>query len=81
MDHQCIQETRIRALETEQAKTEVYYKNIQDDIKEIKEVLKVKPKQEPANLWQPAVIEIIKLITTVVLVLGGLAGLEKFITR
>jgi len=84
MEH-CIQEARIRALETEQAKTEVYYKNTQGDIEEIKEILKQlqQQQQKPRDsaLWQPIIVEVVKLITTVVLILGALAGAEKILTR
>lgn len=82
MEHQCIQEARIQALEKEQVKTEVYYKNIQSDIEEIKESLKqLQQKPKESALWQPIVVEIVKLITTVILVLGALAGAEKLIAR
>lgn len=83
MEHQCYQEARIRALETEQAKTEVYYKNTQQDIEEIKEILKQLQQQKPSNaaLWQPIIVEVVKLMTTMVLILGTLAGAEKILTR
>lgn len=83
MEHQCYQEARIRALETEQAKTEVYYKNTQQDIEEIKEILKQLQQQKPSNaaLWQPIIVEVVKLMTTMVLILGALAGAEKILTR
>lgn len=82
MEH-CIQEVRIRALETEHAKTEVYYENTQKDIEEIKEILKQLQQQRPngSALWQPIIVEVVKLITTVVLILGALAGAEKIISR
>jgi len=83
MEHQCCQEARIRALETEQAKTGVYYKNTRQDIEEIKEILKQLQQQKPSNaaLWQPIIVEVAKLITTMALILGTLAGAEKIIAR
>lgn len=83
MEHQCIQEGRIQALEREQAKTEVYYKNIQKDIEEIKQTLK-ELQQQPRNsasMWQPIVLEVIKLISTMAIILGAIAGAKQILTR
>jgi len=60
----------------------VYYKNTQQDIEEIKEILKQLQQQKPSNatLWRPIIVEVVKLMTTMVLILGALAGAEKILT-
>jgi hypothetical protein len=68
-EHPCIQEERLRKLEIGQAETVVYYKNIRDDIQEIKITMKDIQQSKPdktndAKLWQPVVIEALKLVGT-----------------
>ncbi len=76
---QCIMEKRIRDLETGQAETKIYVKEIRDDIAEVKETLnKLGEKQKSKeDAWSPIVIELIKLVSQTVLVLGAIAGATK----
>jgi DNA repair protein RadC len=87
VDCVCTQESRIRALETGQAETRVYVKEIREDIVEIKATLaklidnppRADPKPEPS--WQPVMTELIKLVGQVVVILGAIAGATKLMGR
>lgn len=81
----CIQEARIRALETQQVENHVYLKVIREDVAEIKSALKqppmspLIPQEDKKNNWLPVVLELIKLITVAILILGGVAGVTKLL--
>ena len=78
--HQCIQEQRIRALENAQTENGVYLKVIREDVAEIKQTLKNYPlPEDKKQSWQPIVLELIKLITVALLILGGVAGVTKLL--
>lgn len=83
--HECIQEQRLRDLETGQAETRVYVKMIKEDIHEIKTSIKeLRPppgaggnSKEAEKAWQPIVIELIKLAGLCVVILGAIVGAVK----
>ena len=82
--HRCIQEERLRELETGQTETRVYVKMIKEDIHEIKtsiKELRAPPKQEDTGdtikVWQPIVIELIKLLGLCIAILGAIVGAIK----
>jgi len=81
--HQCIQEQRIRALENAQTENGVYLKVIREDVAEIKQTLKNYPPPEDKKAqhqqWQPIVLELIRLITVALLILGSVAGVTKLL--
>lgn len=82
-EHKCIMEDRVRALETGQAETRVYVKEIREDIQEIKSTLKSQAAPPPDNskTWSPIIIELIKLVSTCVLILGAIVGAAKVLGR
>ena len=78
--HECIMESRVRALETGQAETKVYVKQILDDIQEIKTTIKnaAPPPQADKIQWQQTVIiELIKVLSTAITVIGTVIGILK----
>lgn len=84
-EHKCIMEERVRALETDQAETRIYVKEIREDIQEIKADIKKaaqhpQPKED-SRIWSQIVIELIKLVTYCVAVLGGVIGAAKIIGK
>ena len=85
--HRCIQEIRIRALETGQAEMRVYVKDIHEDIQEIKSALKeMRPVMNGFNrdnnqLWQAIVMEVIKLAMFSISILGGIVGAVKILGK
>lgn len=86
--HTCIMRDRIGALETGQAETRVYVKQIKEDIQEIKDDLKKiphqqfqQPKETHGKEWVPVVLELIKLITICVTILGAIVGAAKILEK
>lgn len=86
-EHRCIQEQRIRNLETGMAETRVYVKMIKEDSAEIKQSIKEirnSPKTEnDTNIktWQSIMIEIIKLAGLCIMILGSIVGAVKLIGK
>ena len=87
--HRCIQDERIRNLETGQAEMRVYVRDIREDIQEIKSSLK-EYRPPPSNegnssdsvkLWQPIVIELIKLLGLSITILGAIVGAVKILGK
>lgn len=87
VEHKCIQENRIRELETGQTETRIYVKQIKEDIHEIKSSIKEirgsPEKQNETNIraWQPIVIELIKLAGLCVTILGAIVGAIKILGK
>lgn len=87
--HRCIQDERIRNLETGQAEMRVYVRDIREDIQEIKSSLKEyrpPPRNEgnssdSVKLWQPIVIELIKLLGLSITILGAIVGAVKILGK
>ena len=86
-EHKCIQEQRIRGLETGMAETRVYVKMIKEDITEIKQAVKeIKDSPEQRNdtntkAWQSIMIELIKLAGLCVVILGAIVGAVKLLGK
>lgn len=86
-EHKCIQEQRIRDLETGMTETRVYVKMIKEDITEIKQSVKeIRSPPEDNNesgskAWQPIVIELIKLASLCIIVLGAIVGAVKLLGK
>lgn len=86
-EHRCIQEQRIRNLETGMAETRVYVKMIKEDITEIKDNIKeinTSPqKQNESNMkvWQSVMIELIKLAGLCIMILGAIVGAVKLLGK
>jgi len=89
--HRCIQDERIRNLETGQAEMRVYVRDIREDIQEIKSSLKENRQlpvssgsgniSESAKMWQPIVIELIKLLGLSITILGAIVGAVKILGK
>ncbi len=86
-ENECMVEGRIRQLETAQAETGVYVKQIREDIYEIKSSLKelrvpvcAKPVEE-SKVWQPVILELIKLAGTCITILGAIVGAVKILGK
>ncbi len=85
--HHCIQEVRIRSLETGQAEMRVYVKDIHEDIQEIKSSIKeLRPVMNGFNrdnnlLWQSIVMEVIKLAMFSISIIGGIVGAMKILGK
>ncbi len=84
--HRCIQEERIRNLETGQAEMKVYVRDIREDIQEIKSTFKefrplVPSENADSRLWQPVVVELIKLVTLCITILGAIVGAVKILGK
>lgn len=89
--HRCIQDERIRNLETGQAEMRVYVRDIREDIQEIKTSLKEnRPppniggngnNNESSKVWQPIMIELIKLIGLCITILGAIVGAIKILGK
>lgn len=86
----CSQESRIRQLETSQAESKVYVKQILENLGEVKADIKELKNQKgdvhidddnKQNIWQPIVTELIRLLGTVITILGTLAGAQKMLIR
>ena len=80
------QDKRLRDLETSQAETRTYVKMIQTDIEEIKTSIKElhslnlsanNSQNEMGNAWQNIVIELIKLASLCIIILGTIVGAIK----
>lgn len=86
-EHKCIQEQRIRGLETGMAETRVYVKMIKEDITEIKETMKQignSPQERNdtnAKTWQTIMIELIKLAGLCIMILGSIVGAVKIMGK
>ncbi len=77
---ECRQEERIRALEGDNRETKIYFKFITEQLAEIKQKLSaLPPLEEKKQTWQPIVLELIKIIGTAILILGGIAGVTKLL--
>ena len=76
------QDKRLRDLETSQAETRTYVKMIQADIEEIKTSIKELHSlnlsaNEMGSAWQNIVIELIKLASLCIIILGTIVGAIK----
>jgi len=80
------QDKRLRDLETSQAETRTYVKMIQADIEEIKTSIKElhslnlsanSSQNEMGSAWQNIVIELIKLASLCIIILGTIVGAIK----
>ena len=80
------QDKRLRDLETSQAETRTYVKMIQADIEEIKTSIKElhslnlsanNSQNEMESAWQNIVIELIKLASLCIIILGTIVGAIK----
>ncbi len=80
------QEKRLRSLENSQTETRAYVKMIQSDIEEIKTSIKeiynmnqnyAKDSKEIGGAWQNIVIELIKLASLCIIILGTIVGAIK----
>lgn len=86
-EHKCIQEQRIRNLETGMAETRVYVKMIKEDITDIKQSVKeINVLPEPQNdtnikAWQSIMIELIKLSGLSIIILGAIVGAVKLLGK
>ncbi len=85
MDCKCTQEERIRNLETGQAETKVYVKQILDDIKDIKDSVKVlaqvQPQKNENKLMQIVITELFKLAGMCITILGAIVGAMKIMGK
>lgn len=85
--HKCVQEERVRNLETGQAEMRVYVRDIREDIQEIKTSVKeFRPPisgshVEVSKLWSPIVFEMIKLVALCVAILGAIVGAVKILGK
>lgn len=87
--HRCIQDERIRNLETGQAEMRVYVRDIREDIQEIKTSIKdYRTPQtnngtgnESSRVWQPIMIELIKLLGLCITILGAIVGAIKILGK
>lgn len=85
--HKCIQDERIRNLETGQAEMRVYVRDIREDIQEIKTSIKEYRPPQPVNdnggestrTLQPVIIELIKLLGLSITILGAIVGAIKIL--
>lgn len=86
-EHKCIQERRIRDLETGMAETRVYVKMIKEDITEIKDSIKEirgspeKQNETTMKAWQTVMIELIKLAGLCITILGAIVGAIKLMGK
>ncbi|AGK98336.1 hypothetical protein [Clostridium pasteurianum] len=86
-EHKCIQEQRIRDLETGMAETRVYVKMIKEDITDIKQSVKeikaLPELQNDANIeaCQSIIIELIKLADLSIKILGAIVGAIKLLGK
>lgn len=91
--HQCIQEQRLRELETGQTETRVYMKLVREDMAEIKAQIKDWSRnfnpitmekaglQTKSNEWQPVMMELIKLAGLAITIAGIVYGALKWIGK
>ena len=84
IDHKCIQDERIRALETGTAETRVYVKLIREDLSEIKDSLKEirgSPVSETQTQksWQTVVMELLKLLGVCLAIIASVFAATKII--
>ena len=84
-DHVCHNEDRIRSLENDRSESRVYIKQINENIQEIRtdvRGLKQGPSSLPDNketFKQTLIMELLKLITTLILMLGAVFGVIKIL--
>lgn len=84
--HKCIMEDRIRALETGQAETRVYIREIREDLMEIKADVKKSvhmqpPKEDTSKNWQPVVLKLIEVLLQAFFILAAVFGATKVIGK
>jgi len=83
VDHNCHNEERIRSLENDRTESKVYIKQINENISEIKQNLRGLKSESPSNctnpFWQSVIMELFKLLTTLIAILGALFGFSKII--
>lgn len=77
----CTMEERVRALEMGQTETRVYVKEIREDIQDIKTTIKNQAPPEQSKQWSVIVLELIKLATTCVVILGAIVGAVKILGK
>ncbi|MEG6613773.1 hypothetical protein V6C42_13035 [Pseudoclostridium thermosuccinogenes] len=80
-EHKCIMEERVRALETGQAETRIYVKEIREDIQEIKTDIKKAAQQNNESSWQPIVVKLIEVLGTAFTVLASIFGAVKLMGK
>lgn len=80
-EHRCIMEERVRALETGQAETRIYVKEIREDIQEIKTDIKKAAQQNNESSWQPIVVKLIEVLGTAFTVLASIFGAVKLMGK
>lgn len=82
-EHKCIMEERIRSLENDRSETRVYVKEIRENLTEIKNELKSRPDRQPveSNIWQPIILELIKLAGLALMILGAIVGAAKILEK
>lgn len=84
VDHKCHNDERIRSLENDRTESKVYIKQINENLQEIKSDvrgLKKPTTQEKDNFKQTVVMELIRLVTMLIAILGALFGAVKFLER
>jgi len=85
-DHVCHNEGRIRSLENDRTESKVYIKQINENLQEIKSDVRGL-KQAPStlsnnkdtNFKQTIIMELIKLITMLITILGAIFGITKIL--
>ena len=91
-ENKCVQEKviqdmeqRLRFVERQSTESTILLKNISDQIKELKDELKVyvsfisQPKSKKEELAQTIIVELIKAVTLAITILGAIAGATKLI--
>ncbi|HEX9063210.1 MAG TPA: hypothetical protein VF941_23805 [Clostridia bacterium] len=79
-EHKCLMESRIRDLELGQAETKVYMKQVLEEVRDIKTTLSSQDPHETKQL-SPIVIELIKLVSNCVMILGAIVGAAKVLGK
>ena len=85
--HRCVQEQRIRDLETGMAETRVYIKMIKEDVTDIKQSIndiRASPEKQiekNSAVWQNIIIELIKLAGLCITIIGAMVGVIKIIGK
>lgn len=75
-------EVRIRELEQDRAETKIYMKVALDKINEVNLKLdNMHPPPGESNQWSTVVAELIKLVTTCVMILGAIVGAVKILGK
>ena len=87
IDHKCHNEERIRSLENDRTESKVYIKQINENLQEIKSDVRglkkpVLTAQEDKDAFkQTVVMELIRLVTMLIAILGALFGAVKFLEK